>query len=95
MKQFTIRLSDEQFAQYELIKKRCFFKSNQQAFEKMVENYLNYYEDYPVLIAENKNLSFEMLNLAKTHDQQIDLLCNIIVKATKSSNVQQEETMEY
>lgn len=95
MKQFTFRLTDAQVDRFEHIKKSCFYKSSQATFDAMVDNYLNYYEDYPVLIAENKNLLFEMLNQAKTHDAQLELLKQIIIKATQTRIEPIEQVIEY
>jgi len=95
MKQFTFRLNDSQVERFEHIKKSCFYKSSQSAFDAMVDNYQNYYEDYPILIAENKSLISELMNISQKHDEQINLLTNLILKVTKHNDIQQQQEMEY
>jgi len=95
MRQFTFRLNESQVDRFDHIKKNCVYKSSQAAFEAMVDNYQNYYEDYPMLIAENKRLISDLVNISQKHDEQINMLMRLIIKITSPDNVLSQPEVEY
>jgi len=82
MKQYTVRLTDEQATQLDYILKECRLGSAQAAFELMVKNYLYYSQSSESLLKENDDLSMEIVRQGEAADSKIELLKDIILQAT-------------
>jgi len=83
MKNYTVRLSEEQQENLERIQKVNGLTSAQATFEYMTENYETMVKNFDYWLMQHENLSSEYKALTQKTDAQIQVLKELIIQLKK------------
>jgi len=83
MKNYTVRLSEEQQENLERIQKVNGLTSAQATFEHMTENYETMVKNFDYWLMQHENLAAEYKALTEKTDAQIQVLKDLIIQLKK------------